>query len=81
MASSNAGRHRLTGRRLVVKGPDDRVLLTDASGEPTPHYQIELTGIANANSQYPMRAVVQEHCSLGCWHDVSTQDLVYWGTD
>jgi hypothetical protein len=68
-------------RRLVIQYPDGYKRFVDDRGCPLTHFQIDLTGIANANSQSPVSAVVQEQCNLGCWHDRDSYPLAPWGTE
>jgi hypothetical protein len=68
-------------RRLVVKEVDKRMFLTHADGRPLEHWQIDLTGIHNADTRTPLTAVVQEQCNLGCWHDRDSYRLLPWGPE
>jgi hypothetical protein len=68
-------------RRLVIRDTNGELLAADALGHPLAHWQIDLTGIPNANSRATMTAVVQEHCNLGCWHDSAKLQLPCWGSD
>jgi hypothetical protein len=69
-------------RRLIVTDTNGSQLKTDDHYEPLQHYQIDLTGIANANSTMPWCATIQEQCNLGCWHDLpyGVVKLPIWGT-
>lgn len=62
-------------RRLIVVAADDSQIALNG------HDQIELTGIVHASAKAPMRAIVQEQCSLGDWHDRDWIDLPCWGAD
>ena len=64
-----------TPRRLVVRDAGYGELHLSCA----PHDQIDLTGIEHASTANPVVAVVQEKCSLGCWHDLSTTALECWG--
>jgi hypothetical protein len=71
----------VTARRLVVKDPAGQVPAADARGRPLAHWEIDLTGMPNADAIAPLSAAVQEQCNLGCWHDVSGYPLQPWGTE
>jgi hypothetical protein len=65
-------------RRLVVRDVNGESLMNRDGRE---HWQIDLTGIPNANSRATLTAVIQEQCNLGCWHDTQTLTLPPWGAD
>lgn len=68
-------------RRLVIRDVNGALLAADALGHPLAHWQIDLTGIPNANAAAVMTAVVQQQCNLGCWHDAESIALPCWGSD
>lgn len=61
-------------RRLIVQGPDGDNLMIEGH-----LIAVDLTGVANADARWVMRAVVQQQCDLLCWHDMTTgTDLPLW---
>ena len=58
-----------------------RLRILDASQCPIQVEEIDLTGLVNANSQYPLIAQVDQQCDLGHWHKMSALDLIPWGAD
>lgn len=70
MASSNEPKKR---RRKII--------LADVSGEPVPDLEMNVTGIANANSQACFTIVVMQQCDLLHWHSVDALVVPPWGSD
>lgn len=68
----------LKPRRLIIRDVTAAQVIADNFGRPLQSYQIDLTGLANADSRCPLMAVVQEQCNLGCWHDRDEGRLPCW---
>ena len=75
------GRNGRKVRRLIIRDVNGEMLAADNYGQPLQHWEIDLTSVANANSQVPLLAVVQEQCNLGCFHDTDKITLPQWGND
>lgn len=42
--------------------------------------ELDLTGVDNASTSYPLKAVVMEQCDLGHWHERGRTDVPVWGS-